>query len=183
MINLRSYSTADFDRGASRFREMLWWIISIFAFRSAWPLPSILRRGLLRVFGARVGKRVVVRSGVHITFPWRLVVGDDVWIGEGVRILNLAHVTIQSNVCISQEAFLCTGSHDFYRTDFALKLAPIRVADGCWIAARAFIGPGVSIGRQSLVSAGSVLMKSAPAFSRVRGNPAEIETRRQNAEV
>jgi putative colanic acid biosynthesis acetyltransferase WcaF len=172
VIDLSSYSAADFDRGASRVREALWIAASLLFFRAPWPIPSAARRGLLRIFGAKVGRGVVLRSGICITFPWRLTAGDHVWIGENVRILNLAPVSIGSHVCVSQEVFLCTGSHDFNRRNFALKTAPICIQDHSWIAARAFIGPAVTVGRRSLVAAGCVLMRSIPENSRVAGNPA-----------
>jgi putative colanic acid biosynthesis acetyltransferase WcaF len=131
-----------------------------------------LRVALLRLFGAKIGHGVVVRANVNISFPWRLSIGDHVWIGEGVGILSLARVTIESNVCISQRAYLCTGSHDFRREDFKLKVAPITVRTGSWVAAAAFVGPGVEVGTGAVVSAGSVVFENVPPKTVVRGNPA-----------
>ncbi len=115
---------------------------------------------------------MVVRANVNISFPWRLRIGGHVWIGEDVGILSLAPVTIESNVCISQRAYLCTGSHDFRREDFKLKVAPITVRTGSWIAAVAFVGPGVEVGTGAVVSAGSVVFENVPPNTVVRGNPA-----------
>jgi putative colanic acid biosynthesis acetyltransferase WcaF len=113
-----------------------------------------------------------------------LTIGDHVWIGEDVGILSLAQVTIASNVCISQRAYLCTGSHDYRRDDFKLVTRPITVHDGSWIAATAFVGPGVEIGSGSVVAAGSVVFDNVPPNSLARGNPAivagEIGTRQAN---
>jgi hypothetical protein len=89
MIRLRDYDNSDFDRGASGLKEGLWMLVKCAFFLSSWPWPSALRVALLRAFGARVGERVVVRSRVNITFPWRLTIGDDVWIGEEVLLLTL----------------------------------------------------------------------------------------------
>lgn len=136
------------------------------------PYPSGLRCWILRRFGAEVGKKVVIRSGVNITFPWRVKIGDHVWIGEEVLILSLAEVVIESSVCLSQRAFLCTGSHDHRSETFDLITSPIRVESGAWIAAQAFVGPGVTIGRGAVVSAASVVLRDVPQGAVVRGNPA-----------
>ena len=113
----------------------------------------------LRCFGATVGEGVVIRSRVNVTFPWNLSLGDHVWIGDEVLILSLAPVVIGSHVCISQRAFLCTGSHKFHRETFDLVTKPIVIEDGCWIAATVFVGPGVTIAKGTLCAAGSVVMK------------------------
>jgi acetyltransferase-like isoleucine patch superfamily enzyme len=127
----------------------------------------------------------VIRANVNVSFPWRLVVGDHVWIGEDVGILTLAPVTIESNVCISQRAYLCTGSHDFRREDFKLRVAPITVREGSWVAAASFIAPGVEVGPDSIVSAGSVVFENVAPKTLVRGNPAAVvsEFRGQRSEV
>ena len=96
---------------------------------------------------------MVIRSRVNITFPWKLEIGDNVWIGDEVLILSLKQVTIGSNVCISQRAFLCTGSHDFGKETFDLITRPIVIGDGCWIAACAFIGPGAEVPAGTMVKA------------------------------
>jgi len=129
---------------------------------------------LLRLFGAKIGNGVVIRSGVNISFPWRFNAGDHIWIGEEVYILSLAPVTLGSNVCLSQRVFLCTGSHAWRRETFDLQTREIVVEDSVWIASQAFIGPGTRIGRNSVVSAGAVVMKTVPNDSLAGGNPATI---------
>jgi len=173
-MDLSQYSVAHFDRGASRLKEAAWVFIKCIFFQNPWPWPSGLRVSLLRLFGAKVGEGVVIRASVNITFPWRLTVGGHVWIGEEVTILSLADVTIESNVCISQRAYLCTGSHDFRSNTFDLKTNPIIIRSGCWIAAQALVGMGVEVGAGSVVSAGSVLLESVPPRSFVRGNPGVV---------
>jgi len=174
MIELSGYTTGGFERGASRLKEGAWWFVRAVFFQSALPWPSGVRVGLLRMFGAKIGEGVVIRTGVNITFPWRLTVGNHVWLGEEVLILSLAPVVIESNCCISQRAFLCTGTHDFTSPAFTLKTAPITIREGCWVAAAAFIAPGVSVGPESMVAAGSVVTADVPAKVIVRGNPAAV---------
>ena len=134
-------------------------IVKWFFFRSHIPLPSRLRRWLLRLFGAKVGQAVIIRSGVNITYPWRLTIGDHCWIGEEVLILSLADVIIGDHCCISQRAFLCTGSHDFASQSFDLIAEPISIGPHSWIAASAFIGPGTHVPRGTLIKVGQVTTK------------------------
>ena len=171
-MNLSSYSTAGFSRGAPKWKEALWILVRSIFFLPSLPVPSSVRTAWLRLFGARVGTGVIIRSRVNITFPWRLEIGNYAWIGEEVLILSLARVRIGSDVCISQRAFLCTGSHAFQQEDFALIARPIHVSSGSWIAAQAFIGPGVEVGSGAVVSAGAVVLDNVSPRTLVQGNPA-----------
>jgi putative colanic acid biosynthesis acetyltransferase WcaF len=176
-MRLDLYDNSAFERGAGRLKEALWVLCKCVFFLNPFPWPSFLRVRLLRLFGAQLGHGIVIRSGVNISFPWRLTVGNHVWIGEEVFILSLAPVTLGSNVCISQRAFLCTGSHAWRRETFDLQTRPIVVEDRVWISAQAFIGPGTRIGSDSVISAGTVLMKSIPNDSLARGNPATVTSK------
>jgi putative colanic acid biosynthesis acetyltransferase WcaF len=179
-MDLSIYDNSDFDRGAPRWKEAVWTLVRFLFFQNAFPWPSSLRCVLLRVFGAKIGRSVVIRANVNISFPWRLMIDNHVWIGEDVGILTLAPVTIESNVCISQRTYLCTGSHDFRREDFKLQVAPITVREDSWIAAASFIAPGVEIGPGAIVSAGSVVFESVAPKTFVRGNPATVISEMRN---
>jgi putative colanic acid biosynthesis acetyltransferase WcaF len=177
MIRLEGYTTGAFDRGQPFWFEALWVAVKCLFFLNPVPWPSALRVALLRAFGAEVGAGVVVRARVNVSFPWRLTVGDHVWIAEEVIILSLAPVTVESNVCLSHRAFLCTGSHDFRAPNFDLVTKPITVRAGSWVAAQAFVAPGVEIGEGSMVAAGSVVVENVPPKSLVQGNPATVVKR------
>ncbi len=172
-MQLQGYTVGDFDRGAPRWKEALWLVVKGFFFLSPFPWPSELRVALLRIFGAQIGRGVIIRAGVNISYPWRLSTGDHVWLGEEVAILSLAQVTLESNVCISQRAFLCTGSHAFHSPDFHLITKPIVIRERSWIAAQAFIAPGVTIGPDSMAAAGSVVLADVAPGTVVMGNPAQ----------
>ncbi len=170
MISLKDYDKKSYSRGSSPLKELLWWAVRSLAFASWFPIPSFIKVALLRLFGAKIGKNVVIRSRVNITMPWHLQCGDYVWIGDEVYILSLASVKIGSNVCISQRAFICSGSHDFTKTNFDLIAKPIEIGHSSWVCAQAFIGPGVTLPEQCMVKAGEVIashVKPEPmAFSR-----------------
>lgn len=172
MIDLSQFDNGDFQRGASRLKELAWWFARSLFFAGWFPLPSALKVRILRLFGAKVGKGVVIRSRVDISFPWRLSLGDHVWVGDEVKILSLDEVEVGSHVCLSQRAFLCTGSHDFDSTAFDLRTGPIRIGRGCWIGAQAFVGPGVVFGPGSRCLAGAVVVRSVPQGGTVAGVPA-----------
>jgi len=173
-MKLEGYTTGSFERGAPAWKEALWVAVKCVFFLNPLPWPSALRVALLRAFGARIGSGVVVRANVNVTFPWRLEVGDHVWLGEEVLVLSLAPVRIGSHVCVSQRAFLCTGSHRFETPGFDLVTMPVTIHDRSWIAAQAFVGPGVEIGPDSMVAAGSVVTATVPAGAMVQGNPASV---------
>lgn len=154
--DLRSFTLTGYDKGRGKPVQALWFAVMNTVFM-AWFCPARVRVMILRAFGARIGDRVLIRHRVRVLWPWKLTIGDDSWIGEGAWLLNLEPITIGSDVCVSQEAFLCTGSHDHRTTDFRYRNGPISVQDGAWVAARATVLAGVTIGRHAVVSAGTVL--------------------------
>jgi putative colanic acid biosynthesis acetyltransferase WcaF len=178
-VNLAAYSLGNFDRGASALREVLWILASFWLFRLCPFKFSALKRAALRLFGARVGRGVVLKPNLRITFPWKLTLGDHVWLGEECWLLNLAPIVIEDHVCVSQRAFLCTGNHNYKSPAFDLIAKPIRVERGAWIGANAFVGPGVTVGAHAVVSAGAVVAKDLPPDGVYRGNPAVWVKRRE----
>jgi putative colanic acid biosynthesis acetyltransferase WcaF len=156
MLDLSKFNNATFDRGAPAWKEALWWVFRSLCFAPWFPVPSPIKVAMLRCFGARVGEGVVIRSRVNVTMPWRVEIGDHVWIGDEVLILSLDRVVIGSNVCISQRAFLCTGNHDFRSEGFDLVTKPIEIGNSCWIGACAFVPPGAGIPDGTMVRATGV---------------------------
>jgi putative colanic acid biosynthesis acetyltransferase WcaF len=173
-MKLEGYTIGDFDRGAPRWKEALWVLVKAVFFLNAFPWPSAVRVPLLRLFGATIGRGVVIRNFVNVTYPWRLQVGDFVWLGDEVCILSLAPVLLESHVCVSQRAFLCTGTHRFRAPGFDLVVKPVTVRAGSWVAAQAFVAPGVEIGPGSMVCAGSVVVAEVPPATIAQGNPAQV---------
>lgn len=120
---------------------------------SPWWCPNSILLQVLRMFGAEIGVGVSIRHRVRIHWPWKLTVGDYPRIGEDAWILNLGPVTIGSNTCISQSVLLCTGSHDRRSESIEFDNAPIVVGDRAWIAARAAVLCGVTIGDDATIGA------------------------------
>lgn len=171
MVDLSKFNNERFHRGASAGRELAWRMIQQGFCNLEWVKAYGLRRGILKAFGAELAEGVVVKPKVKITFPWKLSVGKNSWLGEEAWLLNLDRIHIGSNVCISQRALLCTGSHDWSSESFDLVTKPITIEDGAWICANVFIGPGVTVGINSVVTAGSVVTQDLPANMVCSGNP------------
>ena len=158
-------------RGRSKAVEASWYLIKCAFFLSALPWPSSLKCALLRLFGARIGANVRIKPRVNVHFPWKLEVGDHAWIGEEVFLLNMEPIAIGAHCCISQRAFLCTGNHDFRQVNMPFRNRPIVVEEGAWVGAQSFVGPGVTVGSEAVVAAGSVVTRSLPRGMRCTGNP------------
>lgn len=157
---LAEFTGAGYDKGRPVFVQALWLAAS--GVIQLWCVPVSVRCAVLRAFGAEIGHGVLLRHRVRIHWPWKLRIGRDSWIGEGTWILNLEPVTIGSDVCISQDVFVCTGSHDRRSPSFEFDNAPISIADGAWVAARATILRGVTIGRRAIVGATSLVTQDVP---------------------
>jgi putative colanic acid biosynthesis acetyltransferase WcaF len=150
--SLGDFRGTGYDKGRPVPVQAIWFAVQNVLF-SKWWLPAALRPVILRLFGATIGKNVLIRHRVRVLWPWKLSVGHDSWIGEDAWILNLEPVSIGHDVCVSQGAFLCTGSHDISSPTFEYDNAPINISDGVWIGAQALILRGVTIGSGAVVSA------------------------------
>jgi putative colanic acid biosynthesis acetyltransferase WcaF len=170
-MNLDTFDNEGFDRGASRVKEAAWLAISSLLFSSSLP-GSAWRVGLLKAFGAEVGRRVVIKPSVRIKFPWRLRIGDHCWIGEGAWIDNLDLVSLGSDVCVSQGVYICTGSHDWGRSSFNLVTKPVHVCSKAWLGAFSRVAPGTCIDEGAVLAFGSVAKQTLSAWCVYAGNPA-----------
>lgn len=173
----KAFKKSGFDVGASPWKVMCWYMISILLFRSGiLPFSNILVY-ILKLFGATIGNDVRIKPGVHIRYPWKFTMGDHSWLADSY-IDNLDQVTIGKNVCISQQAMLLTGNHNYKLVSFDLITSPICIEDGVWIGAKCLVSPGVSAGSHSVLTAGSTAVKNMEAYGIYQGNPA-IKTRQR----
>src|SRR5262249_21323823 len=145
------------NRGRPFLIEAIWYLAKWLLFLTAFPVPSRVKRAVLRAFGARIGRGVVIKPRVNIHLPWKLQIGDYTWVGEEVFILNFEQVSMGAHCGISQRAFLCTGNHDFRQPHMPYRNEPIVVEDGAWVGAQVLVAPGVAIGTEAVIAAGSVV--------------------------
>ncbi len=154
--------------------RLAWTIVQATFWRIAWSRVRFLRPMLLRLFGATVVGRCLIRSGVRIHFPWLLRIERDVSISHGVTFYNLGGITIGERSVISHDVYFCGGTHDYTKSNYPLVRKTIMVEDDVWIGAGAFIGPGVRIGRGAVVGARAVVFRDVPPWKIAAGNPARI---------
>ena len=153
--------------------RFFWYFINVIFFKSSFFPFNFLKIFLLQLFGCSLGKGVVIKPNVNIKYPWKLSLGNYVWIGESVWIDNLDNVTIGNHVCISQGAILICGSHNYKKQSFDLITKEIILNDGVWAGAKSIILPGVVAESHAILSAGSVISKNLESFTVYKGNPAE----------
>ncbi len=169
---LDTFDNRWFDPGRSLPLRALWMGIDRAFFLTALPWPSAVRRRLLVLFGAKIGRGVVIRGRVHIKFPWRLSVGDHAWIGEGVWIDSLGQVEIGAHACLSQGCMIETGNHDWSKASFGLVVKPVVIEEGAWAAVRSLLLPGSRLASHAVLGAGSVLRGGTEAYGIYSGVPA-----------
>jgi putative colanic acid biosynthesis acetyltransferase WcaF len=181
-MHLDKFDNSGFDRGRSRMIEGLWRACEGLLFNS-WLPGSAWRVAFLRLFGAKVGRAVVIKPHVRIKFPWKLSIGDFSWIGEQAWIDNLAEVQIGSHCCISQGVYLCTGNHRWDRDSFDLEASPISIKDHCWIGAMSKVGPGVVVNEGAALLMGGVASMNLESWSIYGGVPAQLIRERPKAQT
>lgn len=175
--DLSTFNNDWYNPGSSVARA-LWFVCGpIFIYNPLNPFSS-LKAIVLRLFGAKIGRSVVIKPRVTIKYPWKLEVGDHVWIGENVWIDNLAEVEIGPHSCLSQGSMLLCGNHNYKKPGFDLIIGDIKLEEGVWIGAHAVVAPGVECKSHSVLSVNSVATTDLKEYTVYQGNPA-IEIRKR----
>jgi putative colanic acid biosynthesis acetyltransferase WcaF len=160
-------------RGKSPAFVQIWWLVQDTFFRMSPQIFYGWRNFLLRCFGAKIGKKVQIRSTTRVTYPWKLTIGDYVWVGDDCVFYTLGEIVVGSHVAIAHDVYFCTGLHDYQKIDFPIGQKPIRIEDEVWLPNDVFIGPGVTIGMGSIVGARSTVLDDLPPGMICYGNPAK----------
>lgn len=169
--DLRKFDNSWYNPGAFWLKRMIWYYTNTFFFNSSFPFYSI-KFILLRLFGAKISRNVVIKPRVNIKYPWNLTINENVWIGENVWLDSLGKIHIGSNSCISQGAMLITGNHNYKKYTFDLIIGDILIEEGVWIGAGSVICPGITCYTHSMLTAGSVATCNLESYSIYQGNPA-----------
>jgi putative colanic acid biosynthesis acetyltransferase WcaF len=174
MQELNKFKLPKNFRGRHAFVVQLWWLVQFLIFKNSPQLLYGFRRAILRIFGAKIGKKVIIRPSVRITYPWKVSIGDYSWIGDDVVLYSLGEIEIGKNVVISQKSYLCAASHDYLKQDFPIFAKKITIKDMCWLATDVFVAPGITINKGTVVGSRSSVYKDLPANKVCIGNPAKI---------
>ncbi|WP_317704659.1 putative colanic acid biosynthesis acetyltransferase [Methylomarinovum caldicuralii] len=159
-------------RGRPGWYVQIWWIVQSTLFAMSPQFMYGWRRFLLRLFGAEIGDRVLIRPSVRVTYPWKVKIGDRSWVGDHVEIYSLGEIEIGRDVVISQRSYLCSATHDYKKVSFDMIANKIKIEDQAWIATDVFIAPGVKIGRGALIGARSSVFSEMPEGMICFGCPA-----------
>ncbi len=170
------YNNDWYKPGGSTIKRTLWYFTNALIFQNPLIPLTGLKVALLRLFGAKIGKGVVIKPSVNIKYPWRLTIGNHTWIGEKVWIDSLENITIGNNCCLSQGAMLLCGNHNYSKPTFDLITKKVTLEDGVWIGAYAIVCPGVNCGSHSVLAVNSVATKNLQPYTIYQGNPA-IQTK------
>lgn len=183
MQNLKNFRVPKGFRGRNGFYVQLWWFVQSTVFRLSPQFLYGFRRFLLRLFGAKIGRNVIVRPSVRITYPWKLTIEDNAWVGDFVDLYTLGEIIIGKNAVVSQKSYLCTGSHDYQSSDFDIFAKSIVIGDEAWIATDVFIAPGVTIGKGAVIGSRSSVYKDMPEGMICLGSPARPIRPRKGNEI
>ncbi|HOS47863.1 MAG TPA: putative colanic acid biosynthesis acetyltransferase [Bacteroidia bacterium] len=170
--DLSSYNNSWYNPGAGKIKILIWYFVNVVFFINPMNPLSGLKVFLLRLFGAKVGKGVVIKPNVNIKYPWILEIGDYSWIGERVWIDNLVPVKIGKNCCLSQGSMLLCGNHNYKKTTFDLIVKGIILEDGAWVGAMSVVCPGVTLKSHAILTVQSVATETLEPYSLYKGNPA-----------
>jgi putative colanic acid biosynthesis acetyltransferase WcaF len=160
-------------RGRSAAVVQLWWLVQGTLFACSPQFMFGWRRWLLKLFGAKVGKAVLVRPSVRVTYPWKVTIGDHAWIGDDVVLYSLGEIEIGANAVVSQRCYLCAASHDYTQADFPIYAKKVCIRAQAWLATDVFVAPGVTIGEGSVVGARSSVFSDLPPMMVCIGCPAK----------
>ncbi len=170
MINRDTHVGASFTL-QNRLARVVWQLAYLTLFRFS-PRPFHgWRRGILRLFGASVGRGAHIYPGVKIWAPWNLRLAAACGVADGVRLYSQALISIGIKAVVSQGAHICAGTHDYRAPGFPLVSKPISIGDYVWVAAEAFVHPGVTIAEGAVIGARSVVVDDMPEWMVCSGFP------------
>ena len=171
--DLKGFSLPKNFRGRNPFFVQLWWIVQSVLVATSPQFMYGWRRFVFRAFGAKIGENVLLRPSVKMTFPWHVEIGDETWVGDNVVLYSLGQIKIGSHVVVSQNSYICTGTHDFLNVNFDMERHPVVIEDQVWLANDVYVAPGVTVERGCVVGTRSSVFNDLPSGMICYGSPAK----------
>lgn len=179
MQDLEKFRLPPGFRGRPAWFVQLWWLVQSTVFGFSPQFMYGFRRFLLRLFGARVGKGVLIRPSARITYPWKVSIGDRAWVGDDAVLYSLGEITIGEDSVVSQKCYLCAAGHDYTKPGFDIYAEKVVVGRQVWIATDVFVAPGVEIGDGAVIGARSSVFGDLPPYMVCYGSPAKPVRKRE----
>lgn len=176
---MKNFRIPEDFRGKSKWIVQIWLIVEDTLFRWSPRFMYGWRRMLLRIFGAKIGKGVKIRPEVHITYPWKVEIGDWCWIGEGSVLYSLGNIKLGDNVALASYVYLNTGGHKHDLLTFDIYAEEIIIESEVWLTTDVFVASGVKIGRGTVVGARSTVLNNLPSGMICVGYPAKPIKKRE----
>lgn len=171
--DLSEFRLPDGFRGRSAVVVQLWWLVQGTLFGFSPQFMYGWRNWLLRLFGAKVGRGVIVRPSARITYPWKVSIGDFAWVGDDVVLYSLGEIEIGANAVVSQRSYLCAAGHDYSQPNFPIYDKKVVIGPQAWLATDVFVAPGVTVGDGAVVGARSSVFHDLPPMMVCVGCPAK----------
>jgi len=160
-------------RGRPGWYVQLWWLVQSTFFRWSPQFMYSFRSNLLRIFGAKVGRGLIIRPSATVTYPWKVKLGDNVWIGDDVVLYSLGEIIVGNDTVISQRSYICAGDHDYKDPSFPIRGRRIDIGSECWLATDTYVAPGITIKDKCVIGARSSVLKDLPEGMVCIGTPAK----------
>lgn len=167
-------------RGRPAWFVQLWWMVQSTIFGLSPQFMYGLRRFILRLFGAKIGKNVLIRPSARVTYPWKVSIGDRAWVGDDAVLYSLGEITIGADSVVSQKCYVCAAGHDYSKSGFDICATKVVIGKEVWIAADVFVAPGVEIGDGAVIGARSNVFGAIPPYMVCYGNPAKPVKKRDS---
>lgn len=167
-------------RGRPAWFVQLWWLVQSTIFSFSPQFMYGFRRFILRLFGAKIGKNVLIRPSARVTYPWKVSIGDRAWVGDDAVLYSLGEITIGADSVVSQRCYVCAGGHDHLTPGFDIYGKKVDIGKEVWIATDVFVAPGVKIGDGAVIGARSSVFSAIPPYMLCYGNPAKPVRKRES---
>lgn len=178
--DLSTFALPEGFRGKGALTVQLWWGVQATLFRHSPQIFYGWRRFLLRAFGAKIGKGVLVRPTARITYPWKVTIGDWSQVGDGTELYSLGRIEIGAHTVVSQGCYICAAGHDPASNSFAIYQSRVVIEDEVWLASQCFVMPGVTVRKGTFCKVRTLVTSDTEEGTVYAGSPGRAVAKRRD---